>query len=99
MNSLSNLFHQFLREKRMHEKLLQKEVWISVWSKEVSDEENRLSVEREQRTVRWKKIRELILKKFGSFSGIKTIEIGSGRGIYSLLCTLEGSQSTLLDTS
>lgn len=75
------------------------EVWMRIWSRPFSRDENRFDIEREGETVRWRKIRSLILNKFGTFLGLKVIEIGSGRGIYSLLASLEGAQISLLDNN
>jgi|GEM_PF-762438 len=56
-------------------------------------------LERERCSARWRRMREMILKHYGSFSGIKVVEIGSGRGTVSLLMAREGALVTLLDVS
>lgn len=72
-------------------------IWGKVWARDFTHEENRLDIQREGQRVRWKKIRSAVLKKFDSFDNLKVIEIGSGRGIYSLLFSREGAQAYLLD--
>jgi 2-polyprenyl-3-methyl-5-hydroxy-6-metoxy-1,4-benzoquinol methylase len=72
-------------------------VWSRVWSREFTAEENKRDIERERATVRFKKFRALIQENFGSLDGLKTVEVGAGRGIYSLLSAQEGARATLLD--
>lgn len=48
---------------------------------------------------RWKKIEKRIKKHFGSFKGLNTVELGSGRGTESLLIALRGAKVTLVDFS
>ncbi len=75
------------------------QVWTHVWQNHFSDEENWLDIEREQKSIRWKKIKKLVLEKYDSFSGLETIEIGAGRGTYSLLMSLESARASLLDNN
>ena len=72
--------------------------WTKIWSREYTREENRRDIEKEIKSIRWKKIHATVSRHFGSFKGLKVMEVGSGRGIYSLLFALEGSQAFLLDT-
>lgn len=78
---------------------IRKQVWTQVWNREFGQKENWFDIERERASVRWRKIKDLVSRTFGSFSRLRVIEIGSGRGIYGLLMSLEGAQVTLLDQS
>lgn len=71
--------------------------WNRIWSREFTHAENRRDIEKEIESIRWKRIHSTVSQRFGSFKGLRVMEIGSGRGIYSLLFSLEGSQSFLLD--
>jgi len=75
------------------------EVWDNVWSEETSPEEDLYHLETHRKSIRWKRLKQEILKRFGTFKGLKTIEIGAGMGTYSLLFALEGAEVTLLDYS
>ncbi|MBI4397744.1 MAG: class I SAM-dependent methyltransferase [Candidatus Omnitrophica bacterium] len=75
------------------------EVWTRIWNRAFSREANKLDIEREGRTVRWKKIRREISRRLGSCAGLKVIEIGAGRGTCSLLMSLQGAHATLLDNN
>lgn len=56
-------------------------------------------LEKERRSIHWKRIKRGIIDKFGSFKNIKTIELGAGKGTYSLLFALKGAEVTVLDYS
>ncbi len=73
--------------------------WTQVWDRDFQFEENKLDIEREAKTVRAKKIKQSILDRFGSFKDLKVIEVGAGRGIYSMILNLEGVQTSLLDNN
>ncbi len=74
------------------------EVWDKVWSPR-SEAEDRYNLERQRKSIEWAQIKRKVLKEFGSFRGIKSIEIGAGEGINSLLFALEGAEVTILDFS
>ena len=75
------------------------ETWTKVWARGFTREENLTVIEREVKSVRWRKIKAKILSQYGSFSGLNVIEVGSGRGIYGLLTAREGCRVTLLDNN
>jgi len=54
-------------------------------------------VNRESRTYRWKATLGALERKFGSVKGLRTIELGSGKGDVSLLLALEGAEVSLFD--
>lgn len=53
----------------------------------------------EEHCVRWQRIQQIVLERFGSFSGLNCIEIGAGSGQYSMLFARRGARVTLLDYS
>ncbi len=53
----------------------------------------------EEQRVRWQKIHEIVIEKYGSFRGLHCIEIGAGSGHYSMLFARLGAHVTLLDYS
>ncbi len=78
------------------------ELWNQVWSG--SDHGNCNSefwdwVNRESVSIRSAKIQDYIQQHLGSLKGIKTVEIGSGLGVYSFLFARLGADVTLLDYS
>jgi len=82
----------------MNKDIINKKGWENIWKKV---EKNRLEdekiIQQELVTYRWKEIESRIIKRFGSFRNIKTIEVGSGRGEISLIFNLRGAKTTLLD--
>jgi len=56
-------------------------------------------VKRHLRSNRWKKISKRVRNHFGSFKGLRVVELGSGRGTESLLMALHGADVTLVDNS
>lgn len=75
------------------------QVWDNIWRDVPSESEDKYHLVTEEKSIRWKRIKKIILEKFGSFKGLKVIEIGAGQGTYSLLFALEGAEVTLLDYS
>lgn len=74
-------------------------VWDKLWEESTSEEKDRFSMEYQKKTILWKRIRERVIKEFGSFKGLKSIEVGAGEGIDSLLFAMEGADVTVLDYS
>lgn len=74
-------------------------VWDKLWEESSSEEKDKFSIEYQKKTILWKRIRERVIKEFGSFKGLKTIEVGAGEGIDSLLFAMEGADVTVLDYS
>ena len=74
------------------------EVWGTHWrGEQVTRRAVEKMVNREQRTRRWLATRKALADKFGSLRGLRTIEMGSGKGDVSLLLALAGADATLLD--
>lgn len=74
-------------------------LWDDIWKNKIPEEQDKYNLEKEKHSIRWKRIKEKVIKKFGSFEGLKIIEIGAGQGLYSLLFALEGANVTILDYS
>jgi SAM-dependent methyltransferase len=53
----------------------------------------------EARTPRWRAQELLVRERFGSFQGLRAIELGAGRGLNALLYAQRGADVTLLDVS
>lgn len=78
------------------------ELWNQLWSKSSREELDRNFwewVDRETSSVRSTQIRNYISKHIGDLRGLKTIEVGSGPGIYSFIFARLGAEVTLLDYS
>lgn len=65
----------------------------------MADTEFRAWVKRENKGVRGRKVLAYINKYLGNSRGIKTIEVGSGLGVYSFILGLRGAAVTLMDYS
>lgn len=75
------------------------ELWDKVWQYSSFSEEDVYNLEKEAKSIRWKRIKDIVKKEFGSFEGLKTIEIGAGLGTYSALMAREGADVTVFDYS
>jgi cyclopropane fatty-acyl-phospholipid synthase-like methyltransferase len=64
-----------------------------------TDERDDALLARERRTSRWAIILDRLVSNFGALRGLRTIELGSGRGDLSVLLAQSGAEVTLLDTS
>lgn len=72
--------------------------WDKVWA--VYDRKKyEYQLALEEKGVRWQQIADYILKKFGTFYGLKCLEIGAGCGHYSMLFARQGARVVLLDYS
>jgi len=79
-----------------------KKNWDNFWKKAMATvglQHDTGEIRRIQNSIISKYSKEYIRNKFGSFKNLKVIEIGSGRGEYSLPLALEGADITLLDYS
>lgn len=74
-------------------------VWDQLWRTHPSDARDDALLDRERRGPRWNMIVKRLESTFGSIGGLKTIELGSGRGDLSVLLAERGARVTLLDAS
>lgn len=72
-------------------------VWGKLWQHEPSPEKDDRLLARERRNPRWRLIVERLRAQFGTIEGLRTIELGSGRGDLSALLASEGASVSLLD--
>lgn len=75
------------------------EVWDQLWVNQPSDAKDDELLARERASRRWCLIVDRLQNTFGRLQGIRTIELGSGRGDLSALLAQEGAEVTLLDSS
>ena len=78
------------------------QLWDRVWSQATKTERDRdfwQWVNRESDGVRGTKIKQYLSQHLGGLQNLKTIEVGSGPGIYSFIFACLGAQVTLLDYS
>lgn len=74
-------------------------VWDRLWRYQPSDAKDDQLLSREQRSPRWALIVEAIRSAFGAIEGLRTVELGSGRGDLSALLAQHGAKVTLVDMS
>lgn len=75
------------------------ELWNQVWSRPISEAEDQYHLGTAEHSIRWQRIERRVLEHFGSFQGLKVIEIGAGRGTHAALFAKRGSSVTVLDYS
>jgi SAM-dependent methyltransferase len=77
-----------------------KKDWQKIWKNyNVEIDKDNLYIKKEKQSLRWKEMQNIIEDNFGSIEGLKTIEVGSGLGDFSLLLNKEGAKTTLADYS
>ncbi len=74
-------------------------VWNRVWQHAPSHSKDRSMLDRERRSPRWKRIVGELTREYGAIAGLRTIELGSGRGDLSVLLAQHGARVTLVDHS
>lgn len=74
-------------------------VWDRVWQHRPSIDKDRALIHREENSTRWALIGNALMKTFGRIEGLRTIELGAGRGDLSFLLASRGADVTLLDSS
>jgi SAM-dependent methyltransferase len=73
--------------------------WDRLWRHTPSDTKDDALLARERRSPRWASIVNKLEITLGSIKGLRTIELGSGRGDLSALLAESGAKVTLLDSS
>jgi len=68
--------------------------WDAQWRDEPLDLD---APAHEAPTLRWRAQERLVRERFGSFDGLRAIELGAGRGLNALLFAQRGARVTLLD--
>ncbi len=72
-------------------------VWNRVWQHQPSNVKDEALLARELASHRWRVVVDRVLSSFGTFQGLRTIELGAGRGDLSVLFAQRGADVTLLD--
>jgi SAM-dependent methyltransferase len=75
------------------------QLWDEIWRAETSPVEHRLSVDREELSIRWQRIEQRVRSRFGGFDRLRVIEIGAGAGTNAAAMARRGASVTLLDYS
>ena len=75
------------------------EVWAKVWQSARSETADDAWLAREERTPRWSAVLQHLDDTFGRLDGLRTVELGAGRGDLSALLAARGAEVTLLDYS
>ncbi len=75
------------------------QVWDEVWKDPGLSREDELILAAEAATLRWQKIKKVLLQEFKTLQNLEVLEIGSGIGTYAALLAREGAKATLLDYS
>jgi 2-polyprenyl-3-methyl-5-hydroxy-6-metoxy-1,4-benzoquinol methylase len=75
------------------------ELWDDIWRASTTAEEHRANVAREELSIRWRRIEERVLRRFGRFEGLEVVEIGAGAGTNAAAMAKRGASVTLLDYS
>ena len=74
-------------------------LWDQYWEKEVPVEKDIFALAYEECTISWQQIEKAILAQFGSFAGLKVVEIGAGAGTNSGLMAKRHAAVTVIDYS
>ena len=74
-------------------------IWDKIWKETKEDAEFRWWIQREERGERGRKVISYIEEHLGKINGLKTIEVGSGMGVYSFVLAKRGAIVSLLDYS
>jgi SAM-dependent methyltransferase len=75
------------------------ELWDDIWRSGASADEHRRNVAREELSIRWQRIEQRVLARFGGFEDLRAIEIGAGAGTNAAMFAKRGAAVTLLDYS
>ncbi|MDH5374947.1 MAG: class I SAM-dependent methyltransferase [Candidatus Bathyarchaeota archaeon] len=78
---------------------MEKEIWDSLWGRALSFEEDLFLLAKLEMSVDFDRISKIVISMFGSFEGLKVIELGAGSGKMSLLFAKRGANVTVLDYS
>jgi ubiquinone/menaquinone biosynthesis C-methylase UbiE len=77
-----------------------KKDWQKIWDKyQVDINKDNLYIRKEKNSLRWKEMEKILKENFETIDNLKTIEVGSGLGDFSLLLNKEGAKTTLADYS
>lgn len=75
------------------------QLWDEFWRDARSPEQDVCDLAKEELGIRWQRIGTTLGGRFGSFKGLKIIEIGAGAGTNAALVARRGAEVTILDYS
>jgi 2-polyprenyl-3-methyl-5-hydroxy-6-metoxy-1,4-benzoquinol methylase len=73
-------------------------LWDKIWTS-ASIERTIFLLAKEENSIRWQRIKSIVLQEFGSFNKLRTIELGAGMATYSALMAARGAKVTIVDYS
>jgi len=73
-------------------------LWDAVWSSSTNEVIKEIWL-KEERSIKWSRIKDVVERELSGFSNIRTVEIGGGTGTYSALMAREGATPTIIDYS
>jgi 2-polyprenyl-3-methyl-5-hydroxy-6-metoxy-1,4-benzoquinol methylase len=84
---------------RRHARKNTPQLWDEVWSDGAAPDDDRHALAKERVGVRFRRITQRVVERFGGFENLDVIEIGAGIGTNAALFASLGSNVTLLDYS
>jgi 2-polyprenyl-3-methyl-5-hydroxy-6-metoxy-1,4-benzoquinol methylase len=75
------------------------DVWNDIWARNKTLDEDIYNLEKEEHSIRWRRIENIIIHQFGKFKDLRVIEIGAGEGTNAALLAKRGAHVTILDYS
>lgn len=72
------------------------ELWDELYTRETLEEQT-YWLQKEELSVRWRRIERAILDRFQTFQGLRTVEVGAGMATASTLAARRGAVPTILD--
>ena len=73
------------------------DAWHRAWRHEPTAQRDHALLDRETRSPRFALLMDRLKQTFGAVDGVRTVELGSGRGDLSVLLAQHGARVTLLD--
>lgn len=74
-------------------------LWDDLWNDPSYRKQDTWGLEKEYRSVRWQRLRDLVVRKHGTFHDLSVIELGAGAGKVAALFARHGANVTLVDYS
>lgn len=74
------------------------ELWDNLWDGQARLDYEALFIE-EERSIRWRRIEQVVRDRFSSFRDVKVVELGAGMGLYSAFMNSRGADITIVDYS
>lgn len=75
------------------------QIWDRIWRDAPDAAKDRAQLDREEQSDRWRRLATFLNDRFGRIQGLRTVELGAGRGDVSVLLAQRGADVTLVDYS